>query len=315
MRRALVAALVAAGLAVAMPAHAQLSGNLLRGQYGLASGTQAPEGLVVTPFLYDYYTTQIVGPDGTPLPGTGSLNTFAAPGLNLWFVSSWNFLGASYGAVVSLWGTSVRSEFPTFNARQDTYGFGDMYVKPIELGWHTTYVDVITGFALWIPTGRYTPGGNDNTGLGQWGYEFSAGATVWFDQGHHLNFSSQAFYDLYSPKSGTIGPNDAKLQTGNVLSFQGGLGYQLLGGALNVGIPYFVQLKVTPDILPPGAGTVLPGVSEAKSWSIGLGAEADFYWSPTDGVVLRFTQSFAGNNVSNGSSYFFFYNHVFAFGS
>jgi hypothetical protein len=304
---------VLAGVAASAPASAQLSGDLYRGQYGLASGTQAPEGLITTLWVYDYYSTQIVGPDGSPLNTTGSLNALAVPGLNLWFVSPWKILGANYGAVISLYGTTPQVDLPRLNTSQSTYGFGDMYVKPLELGWHTTFVDVITGLAIWLPTGSYTPGGT-NTGQGQWGFEISAGATVWFDEGHHFNFSSQGFYDIYAPKSQsvTIAGTEYQIRTGNILSFQGGLGYQFLDGALNIGIPYSLQFKITQDELPNGPLNIPAGITAAKSWSIGLGAEVDFFFTATDGITARFLQTFAGNNVSNGSSYFLFYTHVFA---
>jgi len=309
-------AVALASLTLAAPVHAQLAGDLIRGQYGLSAGTQAPEGLVLTPFFYDYYSTTFVAPNGNTVQGTiGSLNVLAVPGLNLWYVSPLKVLGANYGAVLSMWGSSPTTDFPRLNVNQSTYGFGDMYLKPVELGWHTPYVDAIAGFALWIPTGRYSPGANNNTGQGQWGYEFSAGATVWFDKGHHLNLSTQAFYDIYSPKSGTIGPRNSQLQTGNIFTLMGGLGYQMLGGGLNIGIPYFVQWKVTEDTLPLGIGPILPGIQAAKDWDVGLGAEADLFWSQTDGVTFRFVQSFSGSNTTNGSTYFLFYNHIFYFGS
>ncbi len=71
---------------------------------------------------------------------------------------------------------------------------------------------------------------------------------------------------------------------------------------------------MTEDTLPQGIGIVLPGIQTAKDWSVGLGAEADLFWSATDGVTLRFLQTFAGANTSNGSTYFIFYNHIFYFG-
>lgn len=297
------------------PAHAQLSGDLIKGQTGLAAGTQAPEGIVLSGFFYDYYSTQVVDGSGNVLQTTGSLNVIAAPGVNVWYVSPLKILGANYGAVLSLWGSTPTTDFPRLNVHQSSYGFGDMYLKPVELGWHTTYVDVITGFALWIPTGRYTLGANNNTGQGQWGYEFSLGATLWFDKGHHFNLSTQAYYDIYSPKKGgPIGPSNTQVQTGNIFTLEGGFGYQFLDGALNIGIPYTVQWKVTEDTLPPGIGPILPGIQAAKASSVGVGAEADFFWSQTDGVTLRFLQTFAGSNTTNGSSYFLFYNHIFYFG-
>jgi len=134
---------------------------------------------VLTPWLYDSYSTTLVGPDGQTVATNGaSTNVLAVPGLSLWLVSPWQILGANYGARLQLWGTSPSRDFPRLGGTSSTYGFGDMYLKPFELGWHTRALDVITGFALWIPTGRYSPGASDNTGQGQWGYELSAGATL-----------------------------------------------------------------------------------------------------------------------------------------
>jgi len=300
-------ALLAAG-----SAHAQLSGSLVKGQFGLQSGTQPPEGVVATLFAYDYYATTIKGPNGDSLATSGSLNLIAAPGLNLWLVSPWKLLGANYGAVLSLWGASASVDAPRFNASQSTYGFGDMYVKPVELGWHTPHLDAITGFAIWIPTGRYTPGGDNNTGQGQWGYELTLGATAWLEKEHHLNLATQIFFDLYSDRRGAVGPSNTQLHTGDTLTLQGGLGYQLLGGGLNFGIPYFVQWKVTEDTLPPGVGAILPAIDAAKSFSAGVGAEVALYWSTTDGVNARWVQGIGGKNTTNGASFFLLYNHLFS---
>jgi len=293
-------------LTVATTARAQLFSSLPRGSYALTAGTQPPEGLVLAGFIYNYHTTTIVGPHGNSVSTKGSLNIFT-PGVNAWYVSPLKVFGAHYGAVLSMWFTSSRADFPTLNVTQSSYGFGDMYLKPLELGWHTTYVDAITGFTLRIPTGRYSPGGKDNSGQGQWGYEFSVGATVWFDKGHHLNLSTQAFYDIHSPKRGTKG----QIQTGNTFALMGGLGYQFLGGGLNIGIPYFVQWKVTEDTLPPSIDSVLPGIQAAKDYSVGLGAEVDLHWSASDGVTARFVQGFAGANTTNGQTYFLIYSHIF----
>jgi len=297
-------------------ARAQLSGTLANGQYGLQAGTQAPESLVVSAFVYDFIATSNVGPNGNTLDGSGSSNALAAPGLNLWWVTPLKILGANYAVALAMWGSSSSIDYPRLDVSTSSYGFGDMYFKPFELGWHTTYVDAITGFGLYFPTGRYTPGANNNSGLGQWGYEFSAGATAWFDKKHSFNLATLALYDIYSPKTGgAVGPQQTHLQTGNTFSLQGGLGYQMLGGGLNVGIPFFVQWKVTEDTLPPGilpAG-VLVQIQGAKSFSVGLGAEAALFWNETDGIDLRWVQSFAGKNTADGPTFFVFYNHLFYF--
>jgi hypothetical protein len=59
MRNGLGGVLAIGALLAAGSAHAQLAGSLVKGQFGLQSGTQPPEGVVVTLFAYDYYATTI----------------------------------------------------------------------------------------------------------------------------------------------------------------------------------------------------------------------------------------------------------------
>ena len=310
-------AIIATSVALARSstAHAQLAGDLERGQDGLTVGTQPAPGLVLTGSVYDYYTAQIIAPNGHAVHTTGSYDTYQLLAVSVWYVSPLKILGANYGAVLSLWGTSSATEFPRLNVDERTNGFGDMYLKPFELGWHATYLDALAGFALWIPTGRYSPDGDDNTGQGQWGYEFSAGATLWLEKDHHFNVATQAYYDIYSPKlGGTIGPGHTALRTGDILTLMGGVGYQMIDGALDFGIPYFVQWKVTDDTLPPGVGAILPGIQTAKDWSMGVGAEVDVSWSKTDSVSIRFLQGLAGANTTDGQSYILDYSRTIPFG-
>ena len=137
---------------------------------------------------------------------------------------------------------------------------------------------------------------------------------MWIDAGHHWNFAGLAFYDLYSPRRGTVGPSRTQLQTGDIFSLEGGLGYQFLDGNLNIGIPYSLQWKVTEDTLPAGIGPILPGIAAAKSRSYGVGAEVDYNWTNNDGVTLRWMEGFAGRNTANGSAFVVLYNHQFNFG-
>jgi hypothetical protein len=308
--RALGALVIVGVVATATPARAQLAGDIVKGQYGLAAGTQAPVGLTVSGWAYDYYSTTIKGPDGNALPVSGHLNMLAVPGANVWWVAPWKILGGHYGAVVSLWGTMPQVDSPRFGT-SSTYGFGDMYLQPLQLGWNTTYVDAIAGVGLYIPTGRYSPGANNNTGQGQWGVEPSAGFTVWSDPKHHFNLSTQVFYDFYSERRGTLPLTGTHLKTGNILTLMGGLGYQFMGGGFNVGVPYFVQWKVTDDTVPTGFGLVLPAIVAAKDWSAGMGAQVDFNWNASNGVQLQWLQSLGGANTSDGSTFFLVYNHVF----
>jgi hypothetical protein len=45
-------------------------------------------------------------------------------------------------------------------------GASDLYLMPLQLGWHFTRADAVAGFALFAPTGRHTAGADDNVGKG-----------------------------------------------------------------------------------------------------------------------------------------------------
>jgi hypothetical protein len=168
--------------------------------------------LYLVPFVYDYYTSTGVGPNGNSFSIQGSLDVLAAPALFLWYVSPWKVLGANYGAQLSAAFVAGSIDLPRVNAKTSNYGFGDMFLKPVELGWHEKYFDAITGFGIYLPTGTYTPLSNSNTGLGQWGFEFQAGGTVWFDEGRHFNLATTAFYDIFSSRTASLpGPHHQRL--------------------------------------------------------------------------------------------------------
>jgi len=308
--------MLAAVLMVApIEASAQLAGDLSTGQYGLTAGTAPGVGLNLSVAVQDILATRVTGPDGGVVL-SGSLNTFFIPVVSLWWVSPWTVLGGNFGMQVSMMGSSERTEFPRLDSSQETFGFGDTWIQPVGLSWHFAVVDALAGLALYVPTGKYSPGGSNNTGLGQWGYEFSAGATLWFDSGHHFNFATMAVYDLYSPKSGTVGPSGTQLHTGDVFSMQGALGYQFLDGTLNIGVPYSLIWKVTEDTLPPGIfpQSVFDRLAAAKAWSAAVGAEVDYNWSASDGLVFRWLQVLGGVNTTLGPSFLLSYSHQFSFG-
>ena len=91
-------------------------------------------------------------------------------------------LGANYGAMVVFPFANASIEVPAVQLT-NTVGtsFSDMLIRPLDLGWHASHSDVSAGLQLYMPTGRYKRGGDDNIGKGMWAYEPFAGATFYFD--------------------------------------------------------------------------------------------------------------------------------------
>ena len=90
----------------------------------------------------------------------------------LWYVSKAKVLGANYGVLVALPFANASIEAPAFQlGRKVDTGVADMLLRPLDLGWHTTRADIAAGFQVYVPTGRYEQGANDNLGKGMWTYE------------------------------------------------------------------------------------------------------------------------------------------------
>jgi len=257
--------------------HAQLSATHLVGDQGLMSGSQAPPGFYTAYLLYNYDTSTIVGPNGREL-------NFKNGDLSLWVhalaftvVTKKQILGANYGAgMVFLPLTNVSIEAPVTDLNSATgYGYADIWVQPIQLGWHKKQADFTTWYAFYAPTGRYEPGAHDNRGLGQWGHEFSLGSTVYFDEQHAWHAATTGSFEFHSQKK------DSDAKTGAVLTMEGGLG-STYKKFLTAGLAYYSQWKLTDD----------SGLDVAPIVQNRLGKNRNFALGPEVGVVLPLTKDF-----------------------
>ena len=234
-------------LILAAPAHAQLNGSHTPGDYGVQSGTQPLPGFYAALFYLRYDTDTIKDADGNPIslsPGSpGSLAISAVAPL-AWYVSKAKILGANYGAMVVLPLANASIEAPAFALDEtvDT-SVSDLLVRPIDLGWHTKHADVAAGLQLYVPTGRYERGGDDNIGKGMWTYEPFLGTTLYFDEQRTVSLAATAYWELHGDKK------DTNTKVGQILTLQGGLAKSFLGGGLIVGGAYYAQWKLTEDQL------------------------------------------------------------------
>jgi hypothetical protein len=263
--RALSVLIVALGVLAggASPAMAQLNGFNVRGDVGLDAGSQAPPGAYYGLVFYRYGTDTIKDLDGKQInTGNGSLNQFAfAPLVTV--VTKKKVLGATYGFlfVPALANLSIESSHFGQNPGP---GIADTYVQPVNLGWHMKQADVLAGYAFFAPTGRYTVGADDNTGLDMWGHELTVGTTAFFDEKKTMDVSTLAALEFHSKK------RHSDAQVGTLLTLEGGLGRNFAGGAAKLGLVYVAQWKLTDDTLGSlGANLLVRG----KNSMAGLGPE------------------------------------------
>lgn len=239
MKRWMMATVAAAVLLVPATAQAQFRGSNLLGDFGLMSATQPAKGAYVG-LMFPYYNADtITTASGVELTGP-ALTTWGVLPIG-WFVTDIKVLGANYGFMVVSPFVSVAPEFPRFDVDDSSFGFGDLYVAPVQLGWHGEWIDGILQYGFFAPTGRFDFGEPDNLGLGMWSHEFAAGLTYYTDSRKRWHVATTAFYEIHGKKSGT------DIRVGDILTLEGGLGHTFEGGAAMFGVAYYAQWKVSAD--------------------------------------------------------------------
>ncbi len=293
------------------PADAQMYGHNALGDFGVLSGSQPDPGFYAAGLFFSYDSDQVLDRDGNPLslvpagdPSTLGFNALVAL---LWWVSDFQILGANYGIIAAPSMANGRLEAPALDRTLETaWGLGDLYVQPVNLGWHLDRFDFTAGLGLFAPIGRYDIDATDNTGLGMWTFELSGGASIFFDDAKSWHLATLAFYETHTSKK------DSDARVGDILTLEGGLGKSFMDGALTVGAAYYAQWKVTEDdfgldFSVPG-GTVVgkhrvygfgPDVTIPLASSTWLRAlvNARFIWefgarTKTDGQTLVITATF-----------------------
>ncbi len=228
------------------PVCADYKGHHAPGGWGLQSGTQAPppEGFMLSPIYSRYHSDKLVDSDGDEFNLTGQSRDITVNVLGVfgWWVSKYKFLGANWGMLATVYAADNSLEFADFEFSKN-FDLGDIYLQPINLGWHLKQADFMVTYGIYLPTGKYSSGGDDNTGLGMWTHEFGAGTTIFFDPEKKWHFSAMGYFEIHSEK------DDSDIQVGNILTIEGGLGRSWYEGALSVGIAYYAQWKLTEDTI------------------------------------------------------------------
>jgi len=234
-------AVVLGCVSLVAPAEAQLNTQHLKGTVGLKSGSQAPPGVYfIAPLLYVYNTDEVKDHEGVRLPVEGNLAS-QVYGAGISVVTKKTLFGGFYGfQVIFPVGANNRLQATEIDADPGA-GLSDSVITPISIGWHAPRADVTVGYTIFAPTGRYTDGADDNTGLGMWGHEFSAGTTVYLSVSRQWHAATLASVDVQSKKE------DSETKVGTVMNLEGGVGGDFLKGGLTAGLNYYASFKLTDD--------------------------------------------------------------------
>lgn len=292
--------------------NAQLKGGHILGAMGLQSGTQAPEKtLSVYIPGYIYTASSLRNADGDKV-GNPDLTMFLT-GIGANYVSDFKILGANYGATILVAGASNTIQGSYVDSKSD-FAFTDMYIQPVQLGWHNKRADFVFSYQMYVPTGKYELGGSNNSGLGMFMNEFSAGTTLFFNDKKTFHFSALASYEINGKKK------DTDIKTGDILSIEGGLGKTFYcmnaektapKGILNAGLIYYLQYKVSDDKIPVGSILV---IEPDKDRVGGLGAEVNYlHIGSMTSAGFRWIGEVSAVNRFQGNTFFITLAHVFNF--
>lgn len=272
MRSVLRLALVA--LIWAAQAQAQQLGHKVLGSVGLFAGSQPDSGLYVVDQFASYGASELFDRQGHRIPVGLDLNAWSNPvGFQATFKLPWHSMYMNLSAAAPIAAVNLQTDQP--QASLDEFGFGDVYVQPIKIGWKMTQADIVAGYSFYIPTGLYTPRDSGSIGHGQWTHEFSLGGMLYFDRAKTWSVSALTSYDLNQRKEGI------DITRGDTFQFQGGAGktFGLPGKALpsmSIGVAGYGLWQVRDD-----RGVDLPAALRgARDLDFGLGPEADATLAP-----------------------------------
>jgi hypothetical protein len=239
---ALPAIVLAVSLMAPRPASAQYMGHNFHGDFGVNSGTQPPPGIFVAVPFGQWNADNIKNADGDPfLP-----NQFQGFDLRILptavvAVTPRKLFGANYGVMAVVPFSTVWPERATQQVGEPEWGFNDLYVVPLYLGWHKPRATFVAGYGFFAPTGRYEAGATDNIGLGMWSHEIQGGTTVFLDPGKKISAATTAYVEMHSNKK------DQDLKVGTLLTLEGGAAYNVPKFGAAFGVGYYLQNKLSDD--------------------------------------------------------------------
>jgi hypothetical protein len=219
----IVLATLILGCALSLPA--QQKGQWVPGQFGLNAGVIPDPGVTYANLALNYSATQLNGPNGNSIPGINGTYSFWVDENIFYYVPKHKFLGGYFMPYIALNyanGELVANITGTnLNTGAGGSGFADMYVQPLNFGWHLKRADVTVGYSFTAPTGRFTQGASDNVGSGYWGNNITSGTTFYITKNKGTSANLSTSWEIHGQKSGT------NLTPGQAFTMEWGLGQVL----------------------------------------------------------------------------------------
>lgn len=241
---------------------AQDLGHRIPGAVGIDAGTQSAPGLSILYRLLSYEANKSRDRNGNLLPIEGlDLDALANSfGLSLTLKPRRApYLTASIAAPISR--ITVNSTNPLVGV--DRFGFGDIYVVPIKVGWRWPHADLVTSYAFYAPTGHFSLSGEKGVSSGEWTHQLSLGGAGFWGSARQNRASALASYFISQKKRGI------DITRGNILQIQGGAG-AVVFSPVTLGVAFYALWQTTDD----RGKDLPPALRGARDRVYGLGPEA-----------------------------------------
>ena len=233
---------------------AQQKPQWMPGQYGLNAGILPSPGFTFANITINYNAGAFNGPNGNAIPVTGTYNVWAVENIFFW-VANQRVLGGNLGGYVmfptpatgSLDADIRNPNLPNLSASGGGAGLADLFLQPVNLGWHLNRADLQVMDGLMFPTGRYSPGASNNVGTGYFGNHFQTGSTLYLTKNKGTSANLFTDWEVHGVRGGT---NNTSKRPGQAFTDEWGLG-QLLplkkdqSQLLQLGVIGYDQWQIT----------------------------------------------------------------------
>jgi len=237
-------------LLFSLPLSAQQKGQYMPGQYGLNAGVFPSPGFTYANLTLNYDTGTINDANGAGHKLPVSLNEWVVEN-TFFYVLDGKVAGGNFGFSV-VYPTLANASLDLSQAGihgPTTMGPADLWLQPLNLGWHFKRADLWVGDAFMVPTGRYSPGANNNIGTGYFGNHAMTGLTVYLTKNKGTSANLFTDWEVHGPRQGTY--NTYKTP-GQAFTDEWGFGQILplkkdLSVLLQAGVIGYDQWQVTAD--------------------------------------------------------------------
>ncbi len=248
------------------------------GAEGLKGASLPPPGFYLRDYNF-FYTANRFEDLGRSFDIFGYIN---APRL-IW-MSDLNVLGGTYGMDVIV--PFAYLDWKVGGASKSYFGIGDIQLEPLLLSWHFKQLDLAAGYAVWAPTGDFSPNRPDLVSKGFWSHMLTLGGTWYPDEQKSWALSLLNRYEFCHEQETT------HTDPGQVYTLEAGLSKTVSKG-LDMGVIGYYQQQVTEDSGPRAWGTL--------DLKIGVGPEISGF-CPKLGMFasLRYAYEFGAKERPEG---------------